>query len=42
MLNVLNVDEAIKQMLYGAIVLVLAWVYVRTARAGTGETRGHQ
>ncbi|GAA4563025.1 ABC transporter permease [Planotetraspora kaengkrachanensis] len=37
MLNVLNVDEAVKQVLYGTIVLVLAWVYIRTSRARTGD-----
>ncbi|HEX8862553.1 MAG TPA: ABC transporter permease [Actinomycetes bacterium] len=29
MLNLLTVDEALKQILYGCIILVLAWVYAR-------------
>ena len=29
MLNLLTVDEALKQILYGGIILVLAWVYAR-------------
>jgi ribose transport system permease protein len=29
MLNLLSVDEALKQVLYGSIILVLAWVYAR-------------
>jgi ribose transport system permease protein len=29
MLNLLTVDEALKQVLYGCIILVLAWVYAR-------------
>jgi|RhiMetdeSRZDD1v2_1073273.scaffolds.fasta_scaffold18706_6 ribose transport system permease protein len=29
MLNLLSVDEALKQVLYGCIILVLAWVYAR-------------
>jgi ribose transport system permease protein len=31
LLNVMSVSQAVRQMIYGAIVLVLAWVYVRTA-----------
>lgn len=31
MLNILNVAEAIRQVLYGLVVLVLAWTYARTA-----------
>ncbi len=27
----MNVSEAVRQMLYGVILLALAWVYVRTA-----------
>lgn len=34
LLTLLNASQAIKQMLYGAIVLALAWVY---ARASSGE-----
>ena len=35
----IDVSEAVKQMLYGAIVLVLAWLYVRLTgqKAGEGE-----
>jgi ribose transport system permease protein len=29
MLNLLTVDEALKQVLYGCIILVMAWVYAR-------------
>ncbi|MCE7010112.1 ABC transporter permease [Kibdelosporangium philippinense] len=31
MLNLLTVDEPVKQILYGAIILSLAWVYARSA-----------
>ena len=34
MLNLLNFDEALKQVLYGCIVLALAWVYARGAATG--------
>jgi ribose transport system permease protein len=35
MLNLLNFDEALKQVLYGCIILALAWVYARgTTSAG--------
>ncbi len=31
LLTLMNVSEAVRQMLYGVILLALAWVYVRTA-----------
>ena len=31
LLNLMNIDEAYRQMLYGAVVLTLAWVYARTS-----------
>ena len=31
LLTLMNVSEAVRQMLYGAILLTLAWVYVRTS-----------
>ena len=34
MLNLLNFDEALKQVLYGCIILALAWVYARGAASG--------
>jgi ribose transport system permease protein len=34
MLNLLTVDEALKQVLYGLIVLALAWAYARGAATG--------
>jgi ribose transport system permease protein len=33
LLNRLSVSEAVRQILYGVIVLILAWLYVRTTRA---------
>jgi hypothetical protein len=33
----LDVSEAFKQMLYGVIVLLLAWLYVRLTGQKTGE-----
>jgi ribose/xylose/arabinose/galactoside ABC-type transport system permease subunit len=29
MLNLLSVDEALKQVLYGCIILALSWAYAR-------------
>jgi len=34
LLNLLNASPALKQMLYGAILLSLAWIYVRTSGEG--------
>lgn len=34
LLTVLNIDESLRQVLYGAILLGLAWVYARTAGEG--------
>ena len=34
MLNLLTVDEALKQVLYGLIILALAWAYARGAATG--------
>jgi ribose transport system permease protein len=34
MLNLLTVDEALKQVLYGCIILALAWAYARGAATG--------
>lgn len=34
MLNLLTVDEALKQILYGCIILVMAWVYARGTATG--------
>jgi ribose transport system permease protein len=34
LLNLLNAPEGVKQMLYGAIVLGLAWVYARATQGG--------
>jgi ribose transport system permease protein len=34
MLNLLNFDEALKQVLYGFIILALAWAYARGAATG--------
>jgi ribose transport system permease protein len=31
LLNLLNMEESFRQVLYGAVVLVLAWIYARTA-----------
>jgi ribose transport system permease protein len=36
----IDVSEAVKQMLYGAIVLVLAWLYVRLTGQKAGEGEG--
>lgn len=33
MLNLLSVDEAVKQLLYGLIILALAWIYARGTRS---------
>lgn len=37
LLNRLSVDEAVRQVLYGSVVLILAWLYVRTTRTGGGN-----
>jgi ribose transport system permease protein len=34
LLTVLNIDESLRQILYGAILLGLAWIYARTAGEG--------
>ncbi|HWE61407.1 MAG TPA: ABC transporter permease, partial [Chloroflexota bacterium] len=31
LLILLNVSEGVRQMLYGVIILALAWIYARTA-----------
>lgn len=31
LLNLMNIEEALRQVLYGAVVLPLAWVYARAS-----------
>lgn len=42
MLTRLSVDEALRQIVAGAILLALAWVYVRSTRRGAARPAGDQ